>query len=122
VERTRSQAPTICAGSLHVSDLVAAHSDALAYRRDGALMYCGYGRGFSVLEVIDTSDDRAIQLNPIPLDGQQKVQFVLPKIAFLQLIVAITFSSIVSKMAPLCSPDGLRRLRSNVRRTIGPVR
>ena len=42
---------------IHVSDLVAAHSDALGYlRADGqsATVNCGYGRGFSVLEVIDT--------------------------------------------------------------------
>jgi UDP-glucose 4-epimerase len=42
---------------IHVSDLVAAHSDALAYLREGgasATLNCGYGRGFSVLEVIDT--------------------------------------------------------------------
>jgi len=42
---------------IHVCDLVRAHSDALAYlRRDGAstTLNCGYGRGFSVLEVIDT--------------------------------------------------------------------
>jgi UDP-glucose 4-epimerase len=42
---------------IHVSDLVRAHSDALAYLRAGgasAVLNCGYGRGFSVLEVIDT--------------------------------------------------------------------
>jgi UDP-glucose 4-epimerase len=42
---------------IHVSDLVRAHSDALAYLRgDGTsvTLNCGYGRGFSVLEVIDT--------------------------------------------------------------------
>jgi UDP-glucose 4-epimerase len=42
---------------IHVTDLVAAHSDALAYLRRGghsAILNCGYGRGFSVLEVIDT--------------------------------------------------------------------
>jgi UDP-glucose 4-epimerase len=42
---------------IHVCDLVRAHSDALAYlRKDGAsaTLNCGYGRGFSVLEVIDT--------------------------------------------------------------------
>ena len=41
----------------HVSDLVAAHADALLYlRRGGAstTLNCGYGRGFSVLEVIET--------------------------------------------------------------------
>ena len=42
---------------IHVSDLVRAHSDALAYLRSGnpsATLNCGYGRGFSVREVIDT--------------------------------------------------------------------
>src|ERR1700694_2465447 len=42
---------------IHVSDLVAAHSDALAYLRAGGApvtLNCGYGDGFSVLEVIDT--------------------------------------------------------------------
>jgi UDP-glucose 4-epimerase len=41
---------------IHVSDLVRAHSDALTYlRRGGSVqtLNCGYGRGFSVLEVID---------------------------------------------------------------------
>ena len=42
---------------IHVSDLVRAHSAALAYLRGGGAsttLNCGYGRGFSVLEVIDT--------------------------------------------------------------------
>jgi UDP-glucose 4-epimerase len=42
---------------IHVSDLVRAHSDALDYLRGGgesATFNCGYGRGFSVLEVIET--------------------------------------------------------------------
>jgi UDP-glucose 4-epimerase len=42
---------------IHVSDLARAHSDALAYLRQGGAsitMNCGYGRGFSVLEVIET--------------------------------------------------------------------
>lgn len=42
---------------IHVSDLVAAHSDALGYLRGGGqsvTLNCGYGRGFSVLEVIET--------------------------------------------------------------------
>ena len=41
---------------IHVGDLAAAHSDALRYLRDGGeslTLNCGYGRGFSVLEVID---------------------------------------------------------------------
>jgi UDP-glucose 4-epimerase len=42
---------------IHVCDLVRAHSDALEYLRAGGdpvTLNCGYGRGFSVLEVIDT--------------------------------------------------------------------
>jgi UDP-glucose 4-epimerase len=42
---------------IHVSDLVRAHSDALRYLRLGGrsvTLNCGYGRGFSVLEVIET--------------------------------------------------------------------
>jgi UDP-glucose 4-epimerase len=42
---------------IHVCDLVAAHSEALAYLRAGgasATLNCGYGRGRSVLEVIET--------------------------------------------------------------------
>jgi UDP-glucose 4-epimerase len=42
---------------IHVSDIVRAHCNALAYLRDGgfsATLNCGYGRGFSVLDVIET--------------------------------------------------------------------
>lgn len=42
---------------IHVSDLVAAHWQALSYLRDGGpslVANCGYGRGFSVLELIDS--------------------------------------------------------------------
>jgi UDP-glucose 4-epimerase len=42
---------------IHVCDLVRAHSDALGHLRAGGVsttLNCGYGRGFSVLEVIDT--------------------------------------------------------------------
>lgn len=41
---------------IHVSDLVAAHRLALGYLRDGGasrVMNCGYGHGFSVLQVLD---------------------------------------------------------------------
>ena len=40
---------------IHVSDLVRAHLDALRYLRAGgksAVLNCGYGSGFSVLDVI----------------------------------------------------------------------
>jgi UDP-glucose 4-epimerase len=43
---------------IHVSDLARAHLDALAHLRRGGdaplTLNCGYGRGFSVLEVIET--------------------------------------------------------------------
>jgi len=42
---------------IHVSDLVQAHLDALRHLRgggDSATLNCGYGRGFSVLDVIET--------------------------------------------------------------------
>jgi UDP-glucose 4-epimerase len=42
---------------IHVSDLVRAHLDALTHLRGGGAsltLNCGYGRGFSVLEVIET--------------------------------------------------------------------
>jgi UDP-glucose 4-epimerase len=42
---------------IHVSDLVAAHLDALSHLRRGGeslTLNCGYGHGFSVLEVIET--------------------------------------------------------------------
>ncbi|MFD2184193.1 UDP-glucose 4-epimerase GalE [Rhodoplanes azumiensis] len=42
---------------IHVSDLVSAHADALRHLRAGGpseTLNCGYGRGFSVLDVIET--------------------------------------------------------------------
>ncbi len=42
---------------IHVSDLVRAHSDALRHLRSGSpslTLNCGYGHGFSVLEVVET--------------------------------------------------------------------
>jgi UDP-glucose 4-epimerase len=42
---------------IHVADLVRAHCDALGYLRGGGApvtLNCGYGHGFSVLEVIET--------------------------------------------------------------------
>jgi UDP-glucose 4-epimerase len=41
---------------IHVSDLIAAHMDALAHLRQGGesgVFNCGYGRGFTVLQVIE---------------------------------------------------------------------
>jgi UDP-glucose 4-epimerase len=42
---------------IHVGDLVRAHADALNHLRSGSpslTLNCGYGHGFSVLEVVDT--------------------------------------------------------------------
>ncbi len=42
---------------IHVTDLVAAHAEALRHLRAGGgnlVANCGYGHGFSVLEVVDT--------------------------------------------------------------------
>ncbi|MHA1553260.1 MAG: UDP-glucose 4-epimerase GalE [Alphaproteobacteria bacterium] len=42
---------------IHVSDLVSAHRDALDHLRNGGaslIANCGYGRGYSVLEVVET--------------------------------------------------------------------
>ena len=42
---------------IHVTDLIRAHSDALRYLRQGGVpttLNCGYGHGFSVIEVIET--------------------------------------------------------------------
>jgi UDP-glucose 4-epimerase len=57
---------------IHVSDLARAHSAALGHLRGGGAsgtFNCGYGRGFSVLEVIDTvkkisGKDFKVQLAP----------------------------------------------------------
>jgi UDP-glucose 4-epimerase len=41
---------------IHVTDLASAHVDALSYLRKGGesmILNCGYGQGFSVLEVVD---------------------------------------------------------------------
>ncbi len=59
---------------IHVSDLVRAHSDALAYLRGGgasATLNCGYGRGFSVLEVINTVRHVSGVDFPVELSGRR---------------------------------------------------
>jgi UDP-glucose 4-epimerase len=67
---------------VHVTDLVRAHADALAYLRAGGppvTLNCGYGRGFSVLDVIDTVkrvsgvDFRVDHAGPRPGDPAQIV-------------------------------------------------
>ena len=57
---------------IHVSDLVRAHLDALRYLRAGGkseILNCGYGRGFSVLDVIGAvkraaKSDFAVRMGP----------------------------------------------------------
>ena len=47
---------------IHVSDLIAAHIDALAYLQNGGesnVFNCGYGQGYSVLEVIAAVEQAA---------------------------------------------------------------
>ncbi len=47
---------------IHVSDLIAAHLDALTHLREGGesgIFNCGYGKGFSVLEVIKAVEKAA---------------------------------------------------------------
>jgi UDP-glucose 4-epimerase len=59
---------------IHVWDLVRAHSDALAYLRgggDSVTLNCGYGRGFSVLEVIETVKRVAGTDFPVELAGRR---------------------------------------------------
>jgi UDP-glucose 4-epimerase len=58
---------------IHVADLAAAHVRALerliAAPREGLLLNCGYGRGYSVLEVLDSVDrvtNRQIERRPAP--------------------------------------------------------
>src|SRR5258708_37944894 len=67
---------------IHVSDLVRAHSDALAYLRSGGrpvTLNCGYGHGFSVIDVIDAVkrvsgvDFRTDRAGPRPGDPAQIV-------------------------------------------------
>ncbi len=59
---------------IHVTDLIAAHVDALDYLRQGgesAIFNCGYGRGFSVLEVIDAVKRVAGHDFPVELTGRR---------------------------------------------------
>jgi UDP-glucose 4-epimerase len=67
---------------IHVADLVRAHADALSYLRAGGrstTLNCGYGHGFSVLEVINTVkrlsgvDFRADRVGPRQGDPAQIV-------------------------------------------------
>ena len=59
---------------IHVSDLAQAHSTALAYLRNGgtsATFNCGYGRGASVLEVIDAVRRASGRDFPVEISGRR---------------------------------------------------
>jgi UDP-glucose 4-epimerase len=59
---------------IHVSDLARAHSAALDYLRGGGAngtFNCGYGHGFSVLEVIDTVKKVAGVDFPVRIEGRR---------------------------------------------------
>jgi len=57
---------------IHVTDLVRAHLDALRYLRAGGesiVLNCGYGKGFSVLDVIDAVKRQSGQEFPVRMAG-----------------------------------------------------
>lgn len=59
---------------IHVTDLVRAHLIALRYLREGGqsrIMNCGYGRGYSVLEVIETVKQVSGVDFPVRLAGRR---------------------------------------------------
>jgi UDP-glucose 4-epimerase len=59
---------------IHVTDLVRAHSAALAYLRRGgasATFNCGYGHGYSVLEVIETARRVSGRNFPVEFAGRR---------------------------------------------------
>jgi UDP-glucose 4-epimerase len=59
---------------IHVSDLARAHSAALAYLRQGgesATFNCGYGRGASVLEVIEAVRRACRHDFPVEISGRR---------------------------------------------------
>jgi len=59
---------------IHVTDLVAAHLDALDHLRKGgesAVFNCGYGKGYSVLEVIDAVRRAAGHDFPVVMSGRR---------------------------------------------------
>jgi UDP-glucose 4-epimerase len=91
---------------IHVSDLIAAHMDALAYLRRGSesgIFNCGYSQGYSVLEVIkavEKAAGRAVNHKMVPrragdpaaiVAGATRAREILgwtPKHADLDFIVA----------------------------------
>jgi UDP-glucose 4-epimerase len=91
---------------IHVSDLIAAHMDALSHLRRGGesgVFNCGYGKGYSVLEVIkavEKAHGGPIKANRVPrragdpaaiIAGADRVKAILgwkPKYNDLDAIVA----------------------------------
>ncbi|MEM8743803.1 MAG: UDP-glucose 4-epimerase GalE [Pseudomonadota bacterium] len=58
---------------IHVTDLVRAHSAALQYLRSGGksqVLNCGYGRGFSVFEVIDAV--KKVSMTNFPVKNRER--------------------------------------------------
>jgi len=59
---------------IHVSDLVAAHSEALKHLRQGGrsmVANCGYGRGYSVLEVVEAVREVSGRTFPVVMTGRR---------------------------------------------------
>jgi UDP-glucose 4-epimerase len=59
---------------IHVTDLVAAHSDALTHLRNGGrsmVANCGYGRGYSVLEVVKAVKAVSKRDFPVEMTGRR---------------------------------------------------
>jgi UDP-glucose 4-epimerase len=59
---------------IHVSDLIAAHVDAMTHLRSGlqgGVFNCGYGRGYSVLEVIRAVERAGQQKLNVRLAGRR---------------------------------------------------
>jgi len=59
---------------IHVTDLVQAHSSALAYLRNGGAsttLNCGYGRGASVFEVVDAVRRVSGRDFPVEISGRR---------------------------------------------------
>ena len=59
---------------IHVTDLVGAHAGALDYLRgggDSTVANCGYGRGYSVLEVLDTVRSVVGRDFPVEMAGRR---------------------------------------------------
>ena len=114
---------------IHVSDLARAHSDALRHLRAGGVsltLNCGYGHGFSVLEVVDTVKrvsgvDFKVEIAPrregdpaqIVADSQRARTALQwrPRFDHLSTIVAhaLAWEQVLSKRRASAPPGGDRR-------------